>query len=80
MTKFYSFILINLLKLLRNITENDYLKIQVDSRLKSWSASAKEPDRRFEDMKHYGDNLGSNVAAMIKVRQVFHSMLLCDFQ
>ncbi|XP_068670146.1 sorting nexin-4-like [Montipora foliosa] len=42
---------------------------KVDSRLKSWSASAKEPDRRFEDMKHYGDNLGSNVAAMIKVRQ-----------
>ncbi|KAK2570158.1 Sorting nexin-4 [Acropora cervicornis] len=43
--------------------------LEVDSRLKSWSASAKEPDRRFEDMKHYGDNLGSNVAAMIKVRQ-----------
>lgn len=42
---------------------------QVDSRLKSWSASAKEPDRRFEDMKHYAENLGSNVAAMIKVRQ-----------
>jgi len=42
---------------------------KVDSRLKSWSASAKEPDRRFEDMKHYADNLGSNVAAMIKVRQ-----------
>ncbi|XP_020616402.1 sorting nexin-4-like [Orbicella faveolata] len=42
---------------------------KVDSRLKSWSASAKEPDRRFEDMKHYAENLGSNVAAMIKVRQ-----------
>jgi len=42
---------------------------KVDSRLKSWSASAKEPDRRFEDMKHYAENLGSNVGAMIKVRQ-----------
>ncbi|CAH3030475.1 unnamed protein product [Porites evermanni] len=42
---------------------------KVDSRLKSWSASAKEPDRRFEDMKHYAENLGTNVAAMIKVRQ-----------
>ena len=27
-------------------------------------------NRRFEDMKHYADNLGTNVAAMIKVRQV----------
>ena len=26
--------------------------------------------RRFEDMKHYAENLGTNVAAMIKVRQV----------
>ena len=26
--------------------------------------------RRFEDMKHYAENLGSNVGAMIKVRQV----------
>ena len=26
--------------------------------------------RKFEDMKNYADNLGSNVAAMIKVRQV----------
>ncbi|KAL9968392.1 hypothetical protein ACROYT_G026762 [Oculina patagonica] len=42
---------------------------KVDSRLKSWSASVKEPERKFEDMKHYADNLGSNVAAMIKVRQ-----------
>lgn len=42
---------------------------KTDSRLKSWSASAKEPDRRFEDMKHYAENLGTNVAAMIKVRQ-----------
>ncbi|XP_074623142.1 sorting nexin-4-like [Acropora palmata] len=49
------------------LATNDQSK--VDSRLRSWSASAKEPDRRFEDMKHYGDNLGSNVAAMIKVRQ-----------
>lgn len=27
-------------------------------------------DRSFEDMKHYADNLGTNIAAMLKVRQV----------
>ena len=31
--------------------------------------------RRFEDMKHYAENLGSNVAAMIKVRQVDYPLL-----
>ena len=36
-------------------------------------------------MKHYADNLGSNVAAMIKVRQVVYGVLVertphCTFQ
>ncbi|EDO33945.1 predicted protein [Nematostella vectensis] len=44
---------------------------KVDSRLRSLSASMslKKPDRRFEDMKHYADNLGTSVASMLKVRQ-----------
>lgn len=32
--------------------------------------------RRFEDMKHYAENLGSNVAAMIKVRQVVYPSIV----
>ncbi|KAK3749906.1 hypothetical protein QZH41_017363, partial [Actinostola sp. cb2023] len=44
---------------------------KVDSRLKSLSASmnVKKPDRQFEDLKHYAENLGTNISAMLKVRQ-----------
>ncbi|KXJ17404.1 Sorting nexin-4 [Exaiptasia diaphana] len=44
---------------------------KVDSRLRSFSASMnlKKPDRQFEDMKHYAENLGTNISAMLKVRQ-----------
>ncbi|XP_031566243.1 sorting nexin-4-like [Actinia tenebrosa] len=44
---------------------------KVDSRLKSFSAAmnVKKPDRQFEDMKHYAEILGSNIAALLKVRQ-----------
>ncbi|XP_071497759.1 sorting nexin-4-like isoform X3 [Diadema antillarum] len=45
-------------------------QIKQDSRLKSLSASfrLKKPDRRFEELKNYANELQNNVASILKIR------------